>query len=97
MTLVDLLGYAASASVLVTFCMNTMIPLRVSALLSNVLFSLFGLWAHIYPVMILHLILFPVNIVRLLQIRHVVLGISQGADLSMESILLHGASKIPRW
>ena len=87
MTLVDFLGYAASASVLATFCMSTMIPLRVTAILSNILFSLFGLWAHIYPVMILHLILFPVNIVRLLQIRHVVGGISQGADLSMESIL----------
>jgi CRP/FNR family transcriptional regulator, cyclic AMP receptor protein len=87
MTSVDLLGYAASASVLATFCMNTMIPLRVTAILSNILFSLFGLWAHIYPVMILHLILFPVNIVRLLQIRHVVRGISQGADLSIESIL----------
>ena len=59
MTLVDFLGYAASASVLATFCMSTMIPLRVTAILSNILFSLFGLWAHIYPVLILHLILFP--------------------------------------
>jgi CRP-like cAMP-binding protein len=64
-----------------------MIPLRVIAIISNILFSLFGLWAHIYPVMLLHLILFPVNIVRLVQIRYVVRGISQSADLSMESIL----------
>src|SRR5947199_10561707 len=58
---IDCLGYAASATVLATFCMNTMIPLRVTASLSNVLFASFGLWAHIYPVMLLHLILFPVT------------------------------------
>jgi CRP/FNR family cyclic AMP-dependent transcriptional regulator len=87
MTPVDFLGYAASATVLATFCMSTMTPLRVTAILSNILFGLFGLWAHIYPVMLLHLILFPVNIVRLVQIRYVVRGISQNVDLSMESIL----------
>jgi len=87
MTRVDFLGYAASATVLATFCMSTMTPLRVTAILSNILFSLFGLWAHIYPVMLLHLILFPVNIVRLMQIRYVVRGISQRADLSIEGIL----------
>jgi CRP/FNR family transcriptional regulator, cyclic AMP receptor protein len=87
MTPVDFVGYAASATVLATFCMSTMIPLRVIAILSNILFSLFGFWTHIYPVMLLHLILFPVNIVRLMQIRYVVRGISQRADLSIEGIL----------
>ena len=36
---IDLLGYAASATVLATFCMNTMIPLRATAILSNILFA----------------------------------------------------------
>ena len=71
---IDLLGYAASATVLATFCMKTMIPLRLTAILSNILFASFGLWAHIYPVMILHLILFPVNSLRLLEIRRRVRG-----------------------
>ncbi len=68
MAWIDLLGYAASATVLATFCMTTMIPLRIIALVSNILFTAFGAWAHIYPVMILHLILLPVNTVRLVQI-----------------------------
>jgi hypothetical protein len=34
---------------------SPMIPLRVIAIISNILFSPFGLWAHIYPVMLLHL------------------------------------------
>ena len=87
MTWIDLLGYAASATVLATFCMNTMIPLRVTAILSNILFASFGLEAHIYPVMILHLILFPVNALRLIQVRRVVRGTLQRTDLSVESIL----------
>jgi hypothetical protein len=36
---------------------SPMIPLRVIAIISNILFNLFGLWAPIYPVMLLHLIL----------------------------------------
>ncbi len=35
---VELLGYAASATVLATFYMSTMIPLRILALVSNVLY-----------------------------------------------------------
>jgi CRP/FNR family transcriptional regulator, cyclic AMP receptor protein len=84
---IDLLGYAASATVLATFCMNTMVPLRATAILSNILFVSFGLWAHIYPVMVLHLILFPVNALRLIQINRLVRGTLQKADFSIESIL----------
>jgi len=89
MTWIDLLGYAASATVLATFCMSTMIPLRVTALVSNILFSAFGAWAHIYPVMILHLILLPVNSARLVQIWHLVRGITntQSTDISIENFL----------
>jgi hypothetical protein len=63
----NLLGYAASASVLASFCMGSMVPLRAVAICSNVLFAAFGALAHIYPVLVLHAILLPVNIVRLMQ------------------------------
>jgi len=64
----DLTGYAASATVLATFCMNNMRHLRLLAIGSNVLFILFGSMAHIYPVLLLHVILLPVNIARLMQV-----------------------------
>jgi hypothetical protein len=67
MSWIDLLGYAASASVLLTFCMSTMIPLRVVAIGSNALFASFGALAHIYPVLVLHVVLLPVNVARLTQ------------------------------
>jgi CRP/FNR family transcriptional regulator, cyclic AMP receptor protein len=89
MAWIDLLGYAASATVLATFCMTTMIPLRIIALVSNILFAAFGAWAHIYPVMILHLILLPVNTFRLVQIQRLVRGLThlQSTDLSIEHFL----------
>jgi hypothetical protein len=48
--------------------MKRMMPLRIIAICSNVLFAMFGAVAHIYPVLILHTVLFPVNIARLIEI-----------------------------
>jgi hypothetical protein len=66
---VNILGYAASCAVLATFLMRTMIPLRVVAILSNVLFLLFGYIEHIYPVFLLHVALLPINSWRLVAMR----------------------------
>ncbi len=68
MSWVDVLGYAASACVLATFCMKGMMPLRVVAICSNVLFAMFGALAHVYPVLLLHIVLLPVNVGRLIQV-----------------------------
>jgi len=72
MSWVTLLGYAASAAVLATFCMSTMVPLRLIALASNVLFMAYGYADQLYPVFFLHAILLPVNVLRLLQFHRLV-------------------------
>ena len=89
MTWVDILGYAASAAVLATFCMSTMIPLRILALGSNVLFMAYGYVDHLYPVFILHAILFPVNALRLVQFQRLVRDIRDAhrEDLSIQGLL----------
>ncbi len=89
MTWIDVLGYAASASVLATFCMSTMVPLRIIAIGSNVLFIAFGALAHIYPVLVLHIVLLPVNTMRLIQILRLIKGVKAAhvGDLSVESLL----------
>ena len=89
MSWIDLLGYAASLAVFATFCMQTMVPLRVVALGSNVLFSCYGYFGHVYPVMALHLVLFPINLFRLTQVRRVVREARSAlaAGLSMDSVL----------
>lgn len=69
MHLLDLLGFAAAAAVLAGFCMNSIRHLRLAALASNVLFVIYGLFAHVYPVVILHIILVPINLQKLHRIK----------------------------
>jgi hypothetical protein len=54
-------GYLASALVLCTFLTRTMLPLRFVALGSNVAFITYGALLHLYPVLVLHCVLLPVN------------------------------------
>lgn len=68
----ELLGYAAAACVFVTFYMKTMVPLRVAGIVSNFLFIAYGYDVGAHPVLILHLILLPLNIVRLHQMRKLI-------------------------
>jgi hypothetical protein len=65
----DVLGYAASSAVLASFLMGSMVPLRLVAILSNILFLSYGYFAHILPVLILHAALLPINIARLAALR----------------------------
>ena len=65
----DMLGYAASFAVLATFLMRTMIPLRLVAILSNILFVTFAYIQNIHPVLVLHMALLPINAWRLLALR----------------------------
>jgi CRP-like cAMP-binding protein len=69
--------------------MNTMIPLRVIALASNVLFMAYGYADHLYPVFFLHAILLPVNALRLVQFYRLVREMRQapGKDLSVQTLL----------
>lgn len=89
MTPVEILGYAASIAVLITFCMSTMIPLRTIALVSNVLFCAYGYFGHLYPVLILHAVLFPVNLLRLVQFQRLVRDVRDAhrEDLPIQSLL----------
>jgi CRP/FNR family cyclic AMP-dependent transcriptional regulator len=72
MTAVDGMGFLAAGLVLATFCMKRLVALRVTAISSNLAFILYGHIAGIEPVLVLHLILLPVNLVRLME----ALGIS---------------------
>lgn len=63
MTLIDGIGYLASVLVLLTFCMSTMLSLRAVATCSNIAFISYGISAKLYPVLILHIILLPLNVI----------------------------------
>jgi hypothetical protein len=66
------LGYIAAAFVFATFSMKTMVPLRVVAISSNVLFIAYGYLHPAYPVLLLHVLLLPLNIWRLQQMLSLV-------------------------
>jgi hypothetical protein len=61
----DLCGYSASALVLLTFTTRNMRVLRAIAILSNIAFIIYGALDWLPPVLILHALLLPLNIVRL--------------------------------
>ena len=67
MNWVEATGYLASALVLATFCMKTMIPLRCAAISSNIAFIVYGFYGGLYPVLVLHAIFLPLNAWRAIQ------------------------------
>ncbi len=68
MTLSDAAGYVASAMVLLTFLTKDMRLLRVLAIGSNVAFATYGLLVWLPPVFCLHLLLLPINALRLREV-----------------------------
>jgi hypothetical protein len=76
---VDMVGYAAALAVLGSFCMTTLVPLRILAVVSNLLFGAYGMMAHLYPVFVLHSILLPINLFKLARLQFFA-GVDAQAD-----------------
>ena len=69
MSWIDFIGWLAALTVLATFCVDAIVPLRGLAIASNVLFIFYGIAGQLYPVLFLHAMLLPVNIVKIVQLR----------------------------
>lgn len=89
LNVVELIGYLASLLVFSTFYMKTMTPLRSVAIASNVAFITYGYLAGLYPVFLLHVVLLPLNIWRLYQMRKLLTRVRQAfrEAYSIESML----------
>ena len=68
MSWIDYVGFLAALTVLATFCMDTILPLRGLAILSNILFIVYGIGEQLYPVLLLHALLLPINISKIVQL-----------------------------
>jgi hypothetical protein len=66
---VDGIGFAAAGLVLATFCMRSMSALRWVAIASNLAFIAYGYLGDLAPVLLLHVLLLPINVCRLAQLR----------------------------
>jgi CRP/FNR family cyclic AMP-dependent transcriptional regulator len=73
-------GYLASTLVLCTFLTRTMLPLRFIALGSNVAFITYSALLHLYPVLVLHCVLLPVNGYRLREILQLGKSVRETVD-----------------
>jgi hypothetical protein len=61
----DRLGVVACGAIIAAFCMTSITALRLSAIASNVLFIAYGICGQFYPILLLHVVLLPINLVKL--------------------------------
>lgn len=64
----DSVGFLAAGLVLAAFCMKDILHLRIVAVASNLTFLAYGVALGLIPVWLLHLLLLPVNLIRLWQV-----------------------------
>ena len=65
----DWLGYLAAVLVFCSFYARSIVALRLAAITSNVAFIGYAAAKALYPVLILHTVLLPLNCWRLAQLR----------------------------
>src|ERR1700729_2395484 len=97
MNWIEAAGYLASALVLATFCMKTMIPLRAAAICSNVAFIVYGFYDNLYPVLVLHGILLPLNVWRALQMLRLIRKVEAASKSDLSTDWLRPFMKDAQW
>lgn len=82
----ELFGYLGAALTLATFSMKTMLHLRRVGIAANLAFIAYGVSYQVYPVLLLHLALLPLNVWRLRQLLRLTHQIAQASagGLSLE-------------
>src|SRR6266545_6723088 len=85
--LIVIAAWLAALLVFSSFFMKTMIPLRVVAITSNVAFISYallglryGIFGRVYPILVLHLALLPLNVVRLRQVQRLIKTMGQASS-----------------
>jgi CRP/FNR family cyclic AMP-dependent transcriptional regulator len=75
-----LLAYVASALTVGSLGMKTMLPLRIFALIGNLIFVAYGALEHLWFVLALNLVILPVNVWRLVEIRRLIRNVRDAAN-----------------
>lgn len=80
-------AWIAALLVFSSFFMKTMIPLRIVAIVSNVAFISYallgleyGVFGRVYPILVLHSCLLPLNVLRLRQLRRLIAAVQSATD-----------------
>lgn len=82
----ELFGYLGALLTLATFSMTTMLRLRMVGIAANFAFITYGVFGHVYPVLVLHLTLLPLNVWRLRQLLQLTRLVKEAttANLSLD-------------
>jgi hypothetical protein len=80
-------AWIAAILVFSSFFMKTMIPLRIVAIVSNVAFVTYallgiryGIFDRVYPILVLHASLLPLNLLRLRQLNRLTKAVHRATD-----------------
>lgn len=84
----EIIGYVAAVLVFTTFYIKMMSPLRIVAICSNCAFITYGYLDGLYPILFLHVVLLPLNTMRLYQMIRLSQQVREAAhgDLNMDWI-----------
>src|SRR5919198_2445147 len=83
-------AWVAALLVFSSFFMKTMVPLRVVAVASNAAFITYallgleyGIFGRVYPILVLHSVLLPLNVVRLREIKRLIRTVNEASRSEM--------------
>ena len=65
---IEIIGWIAAFLTIATYSMRTMLPLRITAIFSNIFFASYGGLTETYQILFLHIILLPFNVYRATEI-----------------------------
>lgn len=91
MDCLQLLGFLAACLMFSTFYMKNMIPLRIIGMASNATFIVYAVNAQVWPLLVLHVVLLPMNFFRLIQMRRLIEQVRSASedDMSFEFMIPH--------
>jgi CRP/FNR family transcriptional regulator, cyclic AMP receptor protein len=85
--LIVIAGWLSAALVFSSFFMKTMVPLRMVAICSNIAFMTYallglkyGVFGRVYPILVLHASLLPLNIIRLRQQQVLIRAVREASE-----------------
>lgn len=84
----DIFGYLGALLTLATFSMKTMLHLRMAGIVANLAFITYGVVGSVYPVLVLHLTLLPLNVWRLVQLQRLTRQIREASTRGFSFELL---------
>jgi hypothetical protein len=94
----EIFGYLAAGLLLLTFSMRQMVALRAVAMASSAAWLVYAGADHLYPVFSLHIMLLPLNGIRLHQaLRLQSLAVSGGAERGVLASAPTGQNCRHRW